>query len=180
MREGKRQTTAITETEWFDLRGTVVDELEDFLVPASVGLSAFETHALQPFDLGRAVRFDPRLLAGWEAEIPSRTRVEIEGSARQSMADREAERVHATLLPGDSRELTHLECEIEIHRVDLVLLPVWLASYSFGGSVYRLLVNGQTGRCVGTAPVSPHKVSAAAALVAAMIVLFLWATGVWS
>ena len=41
--------------------------------------------------------------------------------------------------------------------VDLVLVPVWVASYRHAGKPYRLLVHGQDGRCVGRPPISPWR-----------------------
>lgn len=36
--------------------------------------------------------------------------------------------------------------------------PVWLSSYTYRGKIYRFMVNGETGRVAGKAPVSPLKV----------------------
>lgn len=43
-------------------------------------------------------------------------------------------------------------------RFKHILLPVWLSSYTYRGKIYRFMVNGETGRVAGKAPVSPLKV----------------------
>ena len=42
----------------------------------------------------------------------------------------------------------------------LALLPVWLGAYSYGGKVYQVLINGQTGKVAGDKPVDQVKVAA--------------------
>lgn len=175
-KDGKVETHVVQETEWFTLRGSAADELEDHLVAASVGLSEKESRALMPFDLGRAKPFDPRLLAGWHAELPTRPRHEVDRSAQQSIRDHE-ERIVVGLLPGDRRRLDHFDADIQIHRVHLVLLPVWIATYRHGDKLMRLLVNGQTGRCIGRAPISWGKVTAAIVVGAVAVLVILWLTG---
>lgn len=176
-KDGKVETHVVQETEWFTLRGSAADELEDHLVAASVGLSEEESRALLPFDLGRAKPFDPRLLAGWHAELPTRSRTEVDRNARQSIHAHE-EAVVTRLLPGDRRRLDHFEADVQIHRVHLVLLPVWIATYRHGDKLVRLLVNGQTGRCIGRAPVSAVKVAIAVAIGVVAVLLVLWLGGV--
>jgi hypothetical protein len=51
-----------------------------------------------------------------------------------------------------------------------VLLPVWMMAYRYKDQVFRFLVNGQTGRCTGTAPTSYRKIAAVVGIVIAVIV----------
>jgi hypothetical protein len=39
-----------------------------------------------------------------------------------------------------------------------VLLPVWIMAYRYRDQLFRFLVNGQTGRATGQAPVSWNKI----------------------
>ena len=41
------------------------------------------------------------------------------------------------------------------------LLPVWIASYRYNNKVYNFMVNGETGRVQGEAPISWWKVALA-------------------
>ena len=35
------------------------------------------------------------------------------------------------------------------------MLPIWLSSFRYKEKIYRFMVNGQTGRVGGNAPISP-------------------------
>jgi hypothetical protein len=173
-KKGERKQEVERHTEWFPLRGTAVQQLRDHLVSASVGLSAVEVAALSPFDLGRARPFDARLLAGWPAELPSRTREETDRDAAEQIRAREIRRIGSEHLPGDTHRDTRVSCQVELVEAELVLLPVWVAALRYAGHVHRLVVNGQTGRCHGRAPVSPLKVTIAVTLAVVVAALVAW------
>lgn len=177
-RDGKREKEVERHTEWFPLRGTAVQQLRDHLVSASVGLSGAEVAALCPFDLGRARPFDARLLAGWSAELPSRSRDQTDRDAADQIRAREIRRIGAEHLPGDTHRDTRVSCQVELGEAELVLLPVWVAALRYAGQVHRLVVNGQTGRCHGRAPVSPLKIGVAVtlAVIVAALVAWRWAS----
>ncbi len=172
--DGKRKRKVERHTEWFPLRGTAVSQLRDYLVSASVGLTADEVAALVPFDLGRTRPFDPRLLAGFAAELPSRTRDQTERDAAEQIRAQEIRRVCQQQLPGDTHRKTQVSCQVELCEAELVLLPVWVAALRYGGKVHRMLVNGQTGRCRGQAPVSPVKLAVAVAVVVLAAAVLAW------
>jgi len=173
-KDGKRVKEVERHTEWFPLKGTAVSQLRDHLVSASVGLSAAEVAALCPFDLGRARPFDARLLAGWPAELPSRPRDQTDRDAAEQIRAGEIRRIGHEQLPGDTHRDTRVSCQVELAEAELVLLPVWVAALRHAGTVHRLVVNGQTGRCHGSAPVSPVKLGLAVALAVIVAALLAW------
>lgn len=175
---GKRVTKQVQETEWFPLAGTAVADWHDHLVSASAGLSHAETSALAPFDLGRAVAFDARLLAGWEAELPSRERAAVDGDAVAQLRRLESRRIDKEVLPGDTHRHTSVDSDVQVRGVRLALLPVWVVTWRYGDQARRMLIHGQTGRCVGGAPVSRVKIAALSTIVAAIVLVVLWKTGV--
>lgn len=182
VKKGERvqEKRRVQQTEWFPLGGTSVGQWVDHLECASNGLSSREVARLAGFDLGRAVAFDPRVVAGFDAELPTRARDEVDARAEESLRKLEARRLEREVLPGDEPRLESLACDISIERAELVLLPVWIVGYRHQGRVHRLLVHGQDGSCVGRPPISRAKVSVAAVGLAALVVLVLWLGGVWS
>ena len=42
-------------------------------------------------------------------------------------------------------------------RAKYVLAPIWITSFDYNGTIYRVLVNGQTGNVAGTWPKSLKK-----------------------
>jgi hypothetical protein len=176
-RDGNTQNREVRETEWFPLSGTAATQIEDHVVSASIGLPAHEANPLEPFDLGRAVRFDPRLLSGFEAELASLSSDDAERIAVADLREAEGARLQRELLPGDRNRLEWIASEVEIRSRKLVLLPVWIASYRQGDVVLRLLVNGQTGEVIGRVPVSKRKLAVAVALTVVAIATVLLLAG---
>ena len=166
--DGKMRTKRVRRTDWHHLSGTSIRSLESHLVSASVGLEEEESNRLEPFDCGRGKPFDSRLVAGFEAELASIERADADKTAYEEVRGLEAARVRSRLLPGNEGSVTTMDVDIELSKVELVLLPVWVATWRFGDKVGRQLVNGQTGRVVGDVPNSPAKIAIA-------IILFLGA-----
>lgn len=173
--KGNTKTRVKQETEWFDMNGSAILALDDHLVSASVGMPEDASNALEPFDTGRAVSFSPELVSGWEAELPSINRQITDQTAVTEVRDGESNRIAQYLLPGDVGTLNHINTEIDLDRVDTVWLPVWMASYRHGDTIYQQFVNGQTGKYVGDAPTSWVKV--VAAVVIALGIVGLMALG---
>jgi hypothetical protein len=175
--KGERRTRQVRETEWFRLRGSAARQVEDHVVSASVGLPEHEAVSLAPFDLGWVTSYDPRLLSGFEAELPTIEDSEAERTAVDELRAAEAARILRELLPGDVNHVDAIESRIEVASRRLVLLPVWVATHRHGDVVLRLLVNGQTGKVIGRVPVSKAKVAAlvlALLFLAGLIAALVW------
>ncbi|MEE2752029.1 MAG: hypothetical protein VX519_11420 [Myxococcota bacterium] len=173
--KGNVRTRQVRETEWFSHSGSAICALDGQLVSASTGLPEAESNALEPFDLGRAEPFDARLVSGWSAELPSIGRDTADGTCVEEVRTGEAARVATRLLPGDEAVLKDIQTHVDIEEASLVMLPVWMASYRHGDEVYRQLVNGQTGLCVGEVPTSKLKIFTAVvgAMLAALVIFLL-------
>lgn len=166
-------TRTVTRTEWLPLQGAYASYVPDVLVTASRGLPHRELDALEPFDLRLLSRYAPALVSGWIAEEPSRTRDECLGLAREEAGGNVGKALEG-FLPGDHhRNLVH-QTRLEEEVMDLVLVPVWVltARYHPELPIFRLIVNGQTGKVHGQAPLSWIKVLAAALLAVATAAYF--------
>ncbi len=171
------RTKVIRETEWFDLRGSMGTQLEHHLVCASAGLSSARARDLSPFDLGRSVPFEPKLMLGWSAELPSKARRDVDREAHGALSDLARQHLRRKHLTGDVRRIRNVELDVEIHRVQLVLLPVWLASVRLGNAPVQIAINGQTGQCVGRVPTSKAKVAAVIVVSVVAVFVVLWLRG---
>ena len=68
----------------------------------------------------------------------------------------------------------HVNVRFEGMSSEPVLLPFWIMAYRYKDTVYRFLLNGQTGKATGTAPTSLMKIGAVIAIgVAAPVLLGL-------
>ena len=171
------QTRTVQETEWFDLRGSFGTQIDQHLSCASRGLADAEAASLLPFDVGAAVPFDSRLMAGWHAELPSSPRREVDHKARTTIAKLARRELERSLLPGDTHRLRTFETDIELHGVRLLLAPVWIIRVRLGNRTSRFVINGQTGACSGALPVSRVRVAAAIVLGALVLLGLLWLSG---
>ncbi len=163
------RTRQVRETEWFPLSGSHVAAWREHLVSASRGLSEWEANALEPFDLGRAVRFDPAHVAGLLAEHPTVPHDEAANTASAELSRLEKNLVAARHLPGDTHGRLDSESEFTFEPPSLLLLPVWVAAFQGPKRPVRLLVNGQTGEVVGVVPTSAWKVGLLVALIGILI-----------
>lgn len=161
-REGRKvtETRTVTRYDWHTLAGEHAVYINDHVVTASRGLPDEELQAITPFDLRSLQRFSPMIVSGFAAEDPSLDKHQSLQIARTLARKRMRRRVDR-FLPGDRKRL--LDCDTELHdeHLELAMLPVWIlpVRYESDRPAVRLVVNGQTGRVWGRAPVSFIKVA---------------------
>lgn len=171
--DGRGGTRHETRTRWEPASGQREDFYDDVPVCASKGVDGKLVRKLEPIDLAGLRPYRAEFLSGWLAE-----EYVLELPAGWEVA---RERVNASQVqkcshdvPGDTQR--NLRVWTQHHDVTWkhVLLPVWIATYRYRDKPYRFLVNGQSGKVVGTAPVSPWKVLVAVLLAAAVVAAVVW------
>ncbi|MFZ5476032.1 MAG: hypothetical protein ACOZNI_04595 [Myxococcota bacterium] len=148
---------------------------EGVLIPASATLSRKELEGISPFE-------PDALRPVGEAEAPhevgSLTRTAARKAAMEGLLA-----MHAAAL---TRELSPTRLRTAAIYEGLeggpLLLPVWIGAYRRGEKVFRVVVNGQTGKLVGKAPLSWIRIAFAVAVVLALlggIVAVIGAVALW-
>jgi hypothetical protein len=167
---GKTQhrTRVVKETEWFQTAGTHLGSYEDHLVSASKGLPEGEANALEPFDVGAALPYADERVSGFVVERPTVARSDAQRVASAELHAREQAAIQRWH-PADVTGGLSAHTAVSVRQTELVLLPVWIASFRFGGEPARLLVNGQTGEVIGKVPTSFAKVAVLVALGLALV-----------
>jgi hypothetical protein len=172
------RTRTVTRTEHRHLEGPHAAYILDVLVTASRGLSNAELEALEPFDFRSLRRYSPALLAGWIAEEPTLLPAECATLARGEALEKIGRNL-SVFMPGDShRGLVHTTT-LERETADLLHVPVWILAVRHHPEEppLRVLVNGQTGKVIGDAPLSWVKILLAVlAFIAVVALLLLLAT----
>ena len=171
---------ATLETHWTGLasartrsgyrpRGGVESAELQTLIPASLGLSERELSALSPFDEEDAAKWEPEE-AGVPYEPPSLSEPAAREQARERLTDIHRRRI------GASEELTATRASavVSFDASRLVMLPIWIGSFRYRDLPWRFVINAQTGRVTGKAPLDRVKVAMAVTLVMVVAAVIAW------
>jgi predicted RNA-binding Zn-ribbon protein involved in translation (DUF1610 family) len=166
------KTRQVRETEWWPLSGRHHRYYSGYLVSGSRGLLQNDAERIKPFQLPALARYEPKYLAGWLAEEYSIARDEALRICQEEFYRQEQQNV-AAFIPGD----THRSLQVETHfsniNSDLCLLPIYIFSYRYRDTLYRFMVNGQTGRVAGDKPLSWPRVWAFVAVILVLIAIIV-------
>ncbi len=170
-----RETRRERRTRWSPTSGRVEKHFNDLLVAASNRLPEKLLSRVRPFALDKLCRYEAGFLSGFSAEKSSVTVSEGWGTA-QEIIDREMRDLarHDILRHADEARVSSISSAHENVKYKLVLLPMYLSSFTWKEKQYHVLVNGESGKCGGEAPVSALRVCIAVLLgIAAGVGLYL-------
>ena len=168
--DGKPQarTRQVQRIRWRPASGTRQDAFDDVLVFATRSIDEQILEKIYPFDTGELVPYRPQYLAGWRAEAYQIGLQEAWKLGQEIISDR-ARSACASDIPGDTYRNLRVQTRFQDTTFKHVLLPIWIASYRYQQKVYHFLVNGQTGKVKGEAPISWWKVALAVLIVLALL-----------
>jgi hypothetical protein len=145
---------------------------KDFVQPGVRALPSALFRKAEPFNLSELVDPKPEYLAGWPAVTYDLSLADAAISARGEAAQSADQQMRLKAAPGrPMRNFAITGHDFTGETFRLALLPVWLGAYSYGGKVFQVLINGQTGKVAGDKPVDQVKV--AAVIAAAFFALVL-------
>lgn len=168
------------ERRWQWQEGETTFFYDDFLQPGARTLPADLLTSIAPFDLGQLVRYQPAFLAGWPAGTYDVPLAQASLDTRAAVVRDASQKLWTKAMPGHHiATLQVLRPEYSGQTFQLVLLPVWVGTYSYRGQRYRVLVNGQIGKVAGDRPADRLKVALLVLLILAALIplavgLFLW------
>lgn len=173
----KRGDAMVNEIRWRKVAGVYQEFIDDHTVMASKRSELSGVKRAEPFDFSKLVPYRPELVAGFCAE-------------RYSIGLKDAWKTAQEAIRGalHGHINTHIRKTWHADRADsilfstvfskitykYILIPVWLSSFTFKGKAYQFVVNGQTGKVGGKAPISWIRVAIAvfiALVVVALLVL---------
>ncbi|MGN6606649.1 MAG: hypothetical protein ACTHMS_06535 [Jatrophihabitans sp.] len=168
----RTETRQVQHTRWSHASGHVVRDFDDVLVAGSTKLAPERLTEAGPWSLTDAVPFVPDYLAGYAA-----LRYDVDPDVGYASARAEMERVvHDDCerdIGGDEQRVSSMDVRYADVLFKLLLLPLWIASYVYGGRTYQVIVNANTGAVHGDRPYSKVKIAVAVLvglLVAAAII----------
>lgn len=150
--------TEYTETSYYEVIRKMDLDFEKVPVDASYAMEDGTMDLMEPYDYGQLQGFDPKYMSGFYGEIYNQTAEELEGRAREKSRSASEELMQGSLQAYDTVRAVHRNLDLEQRGNYYALMPVWQYLYRYKGKVYQYHVNGQTGKVVGTTPVSMTKV----------------------
>lgn len=148
-------------------------QMRGVLVPSSSALTRSELHDISPFSMDDSAPFQPDALDE-PFELGSLTR---SAATEQALGVMRAS--HQKQLSDQiSARKINTTCLHEDLDGEPVLLPIFIGAYRRKDEVYRVVINGQTGKLTGTAPISWVKVALAVLITLAVIGGFMLCLGI--
>lgn len=133
--------------EWGE-SGEVHAEVRDLLHSASAHIPAQHWRAILNFQLAHAQAYTPAELNEFAVNLPA---------VPYEQALLPVRRLVLEALHRQNPRLDDPDLSIELHHEtdlwQIILLPFYLITYSYGGKRYQIVVNGQTGELDGGRPV---------------------------
>jgi len=161
---------------WYPVSGEHRGNYGGVLIGASGVLTPSETASLCPFELSTGVPPEQVDLNNVVYEQFRVQRKYARPLAQQGLENLEAQACQQ-YVAGNCRNMK-VNVRVQNLSAEPVLLPVYIMAYQYRQKVYRFLVNGQTGRHSGTAPISYKKIAAVVGLVLLALLLMLLCMGV--
>lgn len=157
----KKDGSTETVTDWRSVNGVYQEFIDDETVMASKRHENSGVKKCEPFKLSKLIPYNPQVLAGFVAE-------------RYSIGLKEGWQIAQTTIQSKLRSHIndYVKSQWRCDRVSgvnfstlyskitykYILVPVWMSSFKYKEKTYQFVVNGQTGKVGGKAPVSAFRV----------------------
>lgn len=151
---GEWKTRTVIDWRWES--GQVEQIHDDLLVPGAGSASPLLLKEIGNFDLNDLSPYEPKYLAGFQAQaydVPLEAAWE---TGRQEMRERTKQACIARASTSQVRNFT-MSLDFADESWRYILLPVYSAAYTYGGKTYQAMINGQTGAIAGQRPVDWNK-----------------------
>ena len=140
-----------------NLKLMICDFVGDFLVCGNAALPKDLINSLEPWDLADLRPYDPAFLSGFVAEryavdLPKAFEL-AQGRMRQTITAAAQKDIG-----GDTQRVNSLDTDLTQVTFKLTLLPLWLSSFRYEGTVYRFMINARSGEVSGKRPWSTAKI----------------------
>jgi len=171
---GRTQTT--TTTRYFRVAGDIQQNYRDFFVQSGERISTQTFNKLKPFNLSFLKVYRQEYLAGIVAEHYSRA-IDICFKDFADFIKRDLRTRIMRKHNADVVQSLNLNTTYNDKAFNYVLLPVYIANYTWNNKLYNFHVNGTNGKIVGKYPKSGWKIFFTVLGIAALVGAAV--AGVW-
>lgn len=170
VRDAEGETRIVT--DWYSTSGVYQEFFDDELVSATRRYDRDMMRKIEPFRLTDNKGYRPEYVSGFLAERYSigldegfeEAKSSIHNKIEQAIKSKVRFEHGADIVGHVSFSTTHDDITYKY-----LMLPIWLSSFKYKDKLYRFMVNGQTGRVGGSAPISPVRVGIVVLLSIAVI-----------
>ncbi len=159
MENGKQvtKTEQVRKIRWWPTSGNYSKFFNDLPVYATKQVDAGLLSQLEPFDTNELTHYKPEYLSGFYAERYSVGLEEGWQKVREFVDDRILSGVIDQINADETRNI-HINTAYNNIKYKLIMLPTWISAYKYKEKAYTFMVNGQTGKVSGHAPLSILKI----------------------
>lgn len=147
-----------TETSYYNVYRNMDANFRKIPIDASVDMPDDIMDLMEPFQYEQLEEFKPEYMSGFYGEKYNMTSDLVESRAKQKMDEDMAQMLKETYTGYSNVRTISRDIHVNSSEVNYGLLPVWKYMYKYKDKDYPFYVNGQTGKIVGTAPISATKV----------------------
>jgi Zn finger protein HypA/HybF involved in hydrogenase expression len=167
VQQGKKRVRRV---RWYPASGELDHMFDDELICASTGVSSALLRKVEPFPTTALVSYDAKYVSGWTVE---RYQIDLIAAAEESRKrmDAHLQKLCASQVPGDTHRNLDVNATYSGQTFKHILAPIWLLTYTYGSTIYQVLVNGVTGKMAGRRPWSRIKIALLVLLVLAIVVI---------
>lgn len=147
----------ITETSVYACRRDGSMNFSRIPVDGSAKMDDAYMESIEPFDYGGMVPFSTAYLTGYLAD-----KYDVDAETSVPRADKRVERSAVGVLEGAVTGYDTCTCQESAvikkgGKVTYAMVPVWILTTRYDGKPYTFMMNGQTGRVVGSLPYDKGK-----------------------
>ncbi len=150
--------TEYTETAFYAISRSMDISFRKIPVDASEQMPDDVMDLLAPFDYSQMLGFSPEYMSGFHGEKYNMGSDAVENRANSLMKADALKLLKESYGGYHSVRVVRQDINVRESHADYGLLPVWKYIYQYKEQEYPFYVNGQTGKIVGTAPISAGKV----------------------
>lgn len=164
-----------TLTKYYDVFRRGSTSYTDIPIDASTKLDDELMRLIEPYDYKEMIDFSMQYMSGFMAEKYDVESDEAAPIMRSRVEGYMAQSLNSTIQNYSSFQGSQPQITLSENNSDYCLLPIYLLVNKFEGKEYIFMINGQTGKVVGSAPISFKKQS----LFAASVFGILWIISVF-
>jgi len=152
------KTMTRTKVRYFNVSGRFDKSYDDIYIRGSHTVDQKYMQRIQPYDMTTYVKYEDKLLAGFEANHYTVEPLDAWSQAEELIRCDSQNRI---ISHYGADEVVYLNIQL-IHKsksFKYLLLPVYISATNYKNKLYNQYINGATGKITGKAPVSPLKVT---------------------